>query len=87
MVKAEYCFGDTPLELAFWKSSGEDNLWEGWEGDQPFKFQKKNDKKGKDMDWLKSKVCMSEVQLANPKQLGDHYASKHPKEKPPSESE
>lgn len=28
-----------------------------------------------------------QVQLANPKQLGDHYASKHPKEKPPSESE
>uniref|UniRef100_A0A803PKU9 Uncharacterized protein n=1 Tax=Cannabis sativa TaxID=3483 RepID=A0A803PKU9_CANSA len=27
------------------------------------------------------------VQLANAKQLGDHYASKHPKEKPPTESE
>ncbi|KAF9689557.1 hypothetical protein SADUNF_Sadunf01G0104500 [Salix dunnii] len=27
-----------------------------------------------------------EVQLANSNQLGDHYASKHPKEKPPAES-
>ncbi|KAL0546946.1 hypothetical protein IC582_016865 [Cucumis melo] len=26
------------------------------------------------------------VQLANQNQLGDHYGSKHPKEKPPSES-
>lgn len=27
-----------------------------------------------------------QVQLANSNQLGDHYASKHPKEKPPAES-
>ena len=27
-----------------------------------------------------------QVQLANQNQLGDHYGSKHPKEKPPSES-
>lgn len=27
-----------------------------------------------------------QVQLANQNQLGDHYASKHPKEKPPSDS-
>ncbi|CAK9158393.1 unnamed protein product, partial [Ilex paraguariensis] len=26
------------------------------------------------------------VQLANQNQLGDHYSSKHPKEKPPSNS-
>ncbi|KAJ6962775.1 hypothetical protein NC652_001419 [Populus alba x Populus x berolinensis] len=29
-------------------------------------------------------IC--KVQLANSNQLGDHYASKHPKEKPPAES-
>ncbi|KAI7727583.1 hypothetical protein M8C21_019332, partial [Ambrosia artemisiifolia] len=28
-----------------------------------------------------------QVQLANQNQLGDHYGSKHPKEKPPSNSE
>lgn len=27
-----------------------------------------------------------QVQLANANQLGDHYSSKHPKEKPPSDS-
>ena len=27
-----------------------------------------------------------QVQLANQNQLGDHYSSKHPKEKPPSDS-
>ncbi|CAK9324458.1 unnamed protein product [Citrullus colocynthis] len=32
-------------------------------------------------------ICpICKVQLANQNQLGDHYASKHPKEKPPSES-
>lgn len=29
---------------------------------------------------------LPQVQLANHNQLGDHYASKHPKEKPPAES-
>ncbi|EAY86632.1 hypothetical protein OsI_08012 [Oryza sativa Indica Group] len=31
--------------------------------------------------------AFSPVQLANEKQLIDHYGSKHPKEKPPSPSE
>ncbi|KAI3974383.1 hypothetical protein MKX01_031052 [Papaver californicum] len=32
-------------------------------------------------------VCpICKVQLANANQLGDHYLSKHPKEKPPSDS-
>ncbi|EEF42492.1 conserved hypothetical protein [Ricinus communis] len=32
-------------------------------------------------------ICpICKTQLANHNQLGDHYASKHPKEKPPSES-
>ncbi|KAK6947311.1 hypothetical protein RJ641_000784 [Dillenia turbinata] len=31
-------------------------------------------------------VSLVKVQLANQNQLGDHYASKHPKEKPPSDS-
>ncbi|EXC35169.1 hypothetical protein L484_022722 [Morus notabilis] len=35
---------------------------------------------------LKTSCPICKVQLANPKQLGDHYASKHPKEKPPSEA-
>ncbi|CAN6487006.1 unnamed protein product [Victoria cruziana] len=35
---------------------------------------------------LKSSCPICKVQLANSKQLGDHYTSKHPKEKPPSES-
>ncbi|BBH02709.1 hypothetical protein Prudu_013368, partial [Prunus dulcis] len=36
---------------------------------------------------LKITCPICKVQLANPKQLGDHYASKHPREKPPAESE
>ncbi|CAD5181901.1 unnamed protein product [Musa acuminata subsp. malaccensis] len=33
-------------------------------------------------------ICpICKVQLANHNQLVDHYGSKHPKEKPPSESE
>ncbi|KAF4377919.1 hypothetical protein CsatB_003081 [Cannabis sativa] len=36
---------------------------------------------------LKANCPICKVQLANAKQLGDHYASKHPKEKPPTESE
>ncbi|XWS77437.1 hypothetical protein CRYUN_Cryun01aG0261700 [Craigia yunnanensis] len=35
---------------------------------------------------LKANCPICKVQLANEKQLGDHYASKHPKEKPPAES-
>ncbi|OAY73552.1 hypothetical protein ACMD2_02483 [Ananas comosus] len=35
---------------------------------------------------LKSSCPICKVQLANEKQLVDHYASKHPKEKPPSEA-
>ncbi|KAI4327941.1 hypothetical protein L6164_020346 [Bauhinia variegata] len=32
-------------------------------------------------------ICpICKVQLANQNQLGDHYGSKHPKEKPPTES-
>ncbi|KAK6934878.1 hypothetical protein RJ641_035033 [Dillenia turbinata] len=33
-----------------------------------------------------SLLFFSSAQLANQNQLGDHYASKHPKEKPPSDS-
>ncbi|KAG2676824.1 hypothetical protein I3843_12G072200 [Carya illinoinensis] len=35
---------------------------------------------------LKVTCPICKVQLANQNQLGDHYASKHPKEKPPSDS-
>ncbi|ERN15697.1 hypothetical protein AMTR_s00048p00225630 [Amborella trichopoda] len=35
---------------------------------------------------LKSSCPICKVQLANQNQLVDHYASKHPKEKPPSDS-
>lgn len=35
---------------------------------------------------LKVTCSICKVQLANSNQLGDHYASKHPKEKPPAES-
>ncbi|GLT91340.1 hypothetical protein SLE2022_092310 [Rubroshorea leprosula] len=34
---------------------------------------------------LKASCPICKVQLANEKQMGDHYASKHPKEKVPSE--
>ncbi|GLT73955.1 hypothetical protein SLA2020_457820 [Shorea laevis] len=34
---------------------------------------------------LKVSCPICKVQLANEKQMGDHYASKHPKEKVPSE--
>uniref|UniRef100_A0A0D9YUS5 Uncharacterized protein n=1 Tax=Oryza glumipatula TaxID=40148 RepID=A0A0D9YUS5_9ORYZ len=36
---------------------------------------------------MASSLSYSVVQLANEKQLIDHYGSKHPKEKPPSPSE
>ncbi|CAI9260271.1 unnamed protein product [Lactuca saligna] len=36
---------------------------------------------------LARRRCLYFVQLANVKQLVDHYSSKHPKEKPPSNSE
>ncbi|PON47566.1 hypothetical protein PanWU01x14_243250 [Parasponia andersonii] len=36
---------------------------------------------------LKANCPICKVQLANAKQLGDHYASKHPKENPPAEAE
>ncbi|AQK72499.1 hypothetical protein Zm00014a_030639 [Zea mays] len=35
---------------------------------------------------LKIVCSICKVQLANEKQLTDHYGSKHPKEKPPSTS-
>lgn len=35
---------------------------------------------------LKVSCPICKAQLANQNQIGDHYASKHPKEKPPTES-
>ncbi|GMY33647.1 zinc finger protein 706 [Fagus crenata] len=35
---------------------------------------------------LKISCPICKVQLANQNQLGDHYASKHPKENPPADS-
>ncbi|KAL5793076.1 hypothetical protein ACOSP7_001670 [Xanthoceras sorbifolium] len=35
---------------------------------------------------LKVSCPICKAQLANQNQLADHYSSKHPKEKPPSES-
>ncbi|KAK3034906.1 hypothetical protein RJ639_034148 [Escallonia herrerae] len=34
-----------------------------------------------------AQLIIDQVQLANQNQLGDHYSSKHPKDKPPSNSE
>ncbi|XAR57641.1 hypothetical protein NMG60_11025868 [Bertholletia excelsa] len=39
------------------------------------------------MEHLYIKQTVDKAQLANQNQLGDHYASRHPKEKPPSNSE
>lgn len=67
---------------------GRDRGWEqrGIEG----KSEKNQKQKGSQLEAravaLKVTCPICKVQLANQNQLGDHYASKHPKEKPPSES-
>ncbi|KAK9667702.1 hypothetical protein RND81_13G005300 [Saponaria officinalis] len=64
-------------------------------GKQKIEAQKKNAEKnqkskGSQLDaravGLKIICSICKTQLANEKQLTDHYGSKHPKEKPPSTS-
>ncbi|CAK8540231.1 unnamed protein product [Lathyrus sativus] len=64
-------------------------------GKQKIEAQKRNAEKNQKSkgsqiearaEGLKITCPICKVQLANPNQLNDHYASKHPKEKPPAES-